>query len=194
MKTIITITCAILVIISPPASANPLAWIAGYLLERVVDGIWDAATGVPDIRALDARLRQVELRLDGRLQGPIQDLRNQITPDTSQEEYLTLARSAITSIERLERRVAAVEKDVAGHSGDIARLENRVDGLERNANYGGNRPVSWQPRFSAPAPSHSRCGLRHHRWQPCPAANRAPRHSSCNTHHYPNQFCPALSR
>ncbi len=120
---------------SAPARANPLwaavKWAGSYLLGKGVDGLWDKATGKPDVRALDRRLEKVEDTLrsyDGELADAVEDLRDRVSSNTSKMAYYEMAVGTLTD---LSRRVAALESRVSDNESAIRRLEARMDAVER---------------------------------------------------------------
>lgn len=69
-----------------PAEANQYAayvakYLGEYLLGKCLDEVWDVATGAPDVKELDLRLRAFEnalYQVDTKLSGRIAELRRQI--------------------------------------------------------------------------------------------------------------------
>jgi uncharacterized protein YecT (DUF1311 family) len=113
--------------------ANPLAkFIGQYLLTKASDYIWDKATGRPDLVELDRRLKELQDTLDRthpNLVAPIQDLRQNITPNTSQEDFQRMVQKVDSDLRQkivdFEQRLANLEKDIQNRSGTGGVETNR---------------------------------------------------------------------
>jgi formylglycine-generating enzyme required for sulfatase activity len=107
------------------AEANPYAayvakYVGEYALGKCLDEIWDAATGAPDVRELDLRLRAFENALsqvDARLGGRVAEMRRPIakrpTRDEVRQIVLQVRGELESRIAELERRVDRIERKTA---------------------------------------------------------------------------------
>lgn len=127
--TCLVIICVFILQLNPQTiQANPIAvFIVQHLLSKASDYIWDKATGKPDVVELDRRLKKLEetvYRTAPNLVPPIRDLRNNITPDTSKEDFQRMVQKADRQIIELERRADITDKEIAILKKRIARLES----------------------------------------------------------------------
>jgi hypothetical protein len=98
---------------------------ADFMLGKLADGVWDAATGKPDIYELNRRLKRIEDEMACKGDGcavPIRNLRQKLTADMTEGEYLALA---YTAQQELERRVKALEHAVDRNTQDIRELQEK---------------------------------------------------------------------
>ena len=82
------------------------------MLGKIADGIWDAATGKPDINELDRRLRRVEEGLTSKgaeCATPVRELRERLSADMTKEEYVALENKYR---QQVNERLNAVEADI----------------------------------------------------------------------------------
>lgn len=107
------------------AEANPYAayvakYLGEYMLGKALDEAWDAATGAPDVKELDVRLRAFEgalSQVDARLSNRIGELRRRIdqcpTRDEVRQIVLQVLGELETRIAELERRADRIEQKIA---------------------------------------------------------------------------------
>jgi len=91
------------------------AFLAHYFGGKVLDEIWDTATGKPDIRKLERRLTEAENQLNRMRPGlgaPIEDLRNRVTSATTKGEFQRLIKMYDSRIASLESRMDGIETRV----------------------------------------------------------------------------------
>jgi len=127
---VVLISCELL---APPAYSNPLLirgalsvahLVAGYVFGKAMDGIFDPYTGrQKDYGLLVDRLSGLEQAVDSQLRGPISDLLQKITRETTEQEYRRLAQNTIESLQRLEERLGITEAEVR-------MLKTRIDRIE----------------------------------------------------------------
>ena len=106
-----------------PAVTLVRKWGADFMLGKLADGIWDVATGKPDVRELDRRLARIEEDYASRpaAVSQVQSLRTSIHPDMTLEAYLSLARSCQQQLDRIEK----LEVQARDHENRIENLETR---------------------------------------------------------------------
>ncbi|MEZ6141853.1 MAG: hypothetical protein R3B84_14875 [Zavarzinella sp.] len=101
---------------TPKMAVVAVDWTAKFLLGKLADGIWDSATGKPDIKELDKRLSYVEK--DMRAKGPecaepVSDLRDKLVSDMKKDDYLSLEKKYRQQVndrlDRLEEKVKRLE-------------------------------------------------------------------------------------
>lgn len=196
MKNLSIFICLLFVSFATPCYSNPiLVWVGEYLLGKAVDGVWDTATGAPDTRKLDTRLKDIETLLEGSLRQPIAALRDQITSSTTRAQYEAYVRTTLSSLEqrvakntediqRIQDRMTALESNQRGLQGDLKRY------LEAGANVRPPPPVPQSRTVQTQVPFCRACG--HYHWNPGPPCPRGPStHAPCGTKHFPDQLCPA---
>jgi hypothetical protein len=122
MRTIIALISAVVLFstVFPPAvraedksfGESAADFIGSYLLGKVVDGIWDSATGKPDVAELQERIKRLESSLGG--PSPSLDaLRGAIHDEMTLDEYKRLVSTALPGVANIlsnhERRLQALE-------------------------------------------------------------------------------------
>jgi hypothetical protein len=98
-----------------PAEANPYAayvakYLGEYMLGKAIDEAWDAATGAPDVKELDMRLRAFEgalSQVDARLSERIGELRRRIDQRPTREEVRQIV---LDVLKDLEKRIIDLER------------------------------------------------------------------------------------
>jgi hypothetical protein len=80
--------------------ASAAQFIGGYLLEKVIDGIWDDTTGKPDVEKLQNRITNLESSL-GDSSPSLDTLKNSIHESMSLDEYNRLVNTALPGIANL---------------------------------------------------------------------------------------------
>lgn len=116
----------VLVCLAPaPARANPYAayvatYLGEYMLGKALDEAWDAATGAPDLKELDQRLRAFEgalSQVDARLSNRIGELRRRIDQRPTRDEVRQIVLQVLGEMEariaELERRADRIELKIA---------------------------------------------------------------------------------
>ena len=104
---------------------SSLHWVAEYLLGRVVDSVWDEATGKPDVFLLERRIQAIETdqRWVVEYRASIDQLLSSITTDTTIDEYRELVRGVVGQIQDIDRRLGIAEQQIADHEQRISQLE-----------------------------------------------------------------------
>ncbi len=107
------------------AEANPYAayvakYLGEYMLGKALDEAWNAATGAPDVKELDMRLRCFEgalSQVDARLRDRIGELRRRIDQRPTREEVRQIVLGVLNDLEKritdLERRADRVDQKIA---------------------------------------------------------------------------------
>lgn len=124
---------AIIVVSVTPVEANPTAAYAAkffgeYLLGKAIDPLWNSATGSPNVRELDTRLRVFEAALqqvDKRLATQVSELRRELGTKVTRKEVRDLVHKIL---EELEDKIRELESRVD-------RLDERVSELEELFGY-----------------------------------------------------------
>lgn len=112
---------------APPTVAQATNWGVSFALGKLADGIWDAATGKPDVYELDRRLKRLERELAGKspeCAEPVRELRDQITSTMTRDDYLDLAWAAQREV---DNRLDALERRMNQAEDDIRELQARTD-------------------------------------------------------------------
>lgn len=137
MPRVFSVVLVVLLTCSGSLTANPIAvavgaFAADYLLGKGIDEIWDEVTNKPDVRELDQRISVVEdelRRLDPQLGDAVSALRKDVYKEMSLENYK--ARASKT-VEHINYRLTKLEKRVLNNEETIARLESRIENLEKD--------------------------------------------------------------
>lgn len=89
-------------------------FIGGYLGGKVIDEVFDPATGKPDPRLLERRLRELEVNsaLRADIQAEIAKLRQRVNESTTRQEFLELVRQVSSDIATIKSRLDSVEQRV----------------------------------------------------------------------------------
>ena len=100
-------------------------FIGGYLLGKVIDGIWDDTTGKPNVGELQNRITHLESSLGG--SSPSLDaLKSSIHDNMSLDEYRRLVNTALPGVANIlsdhERRLQALEGTKTNKSDGALRL------------------------------------------------------------------------
>ena len=107
------------------AEANPYAayvakYMGEYMLGKCLDEVWDAATGAPDVKDLDLRLRAFEgalSQVDARLSGRIAELRRGLDKRPTRAEVHQIVLQVLGELEsriaQLEQRADRIEQKIA---------------------------------------------------------------------------------
>jgi uncharacterized coiled-coil protein SlyX len=106
---------------------GPLHWIADFLLGKLIDEVWDAATGKPDVFQLERRIKALETdsRWRNEYRDPLYELLNGVNANTTKDEYRASARRALSRIDEIDARLKQVERQVADHEKRIGSLEGK---------------------------------------------------------------------
>jgi BMFP domain-containing protein YqiC len=130
---------------APPAAA-PVAghvgtvafrsakWIAGYLLGKVAEGVWDSATGKTDVDLLKRRIEELERQSDVRPEhrAELKQLRELVYAGITRAEYERYVSDTSDRLTKIEDR--------------LTKLEQRVDKLEAKQGGAGSAPPPQPPQ------------------------------------------------
>lgn len=133
---------------STPAMANPVAYfLAEWLLGKVLDGVYDAVTGRPDVRELNRRLldvesvlRDIEPNIAQRIHSLRLELQANIDRKLDREEFERFRTRLEEDLGRLRHEVSQItarvsehDRLITGHSAGIQDLRSITRDLQRSS-------------------------------------------------------------
>jgi hypothetical protein len=98
-----------------PASADSaVTFVRKFLTGKALDYIWDQASGTPDVKLLDRRLRELEGNTATRLEvrDEVRRLRQRIHAKVSRDEFQKLAEETSQQILSISQRLDELEERV----------------------------------------------------------------------------------
>ena len=120
--------CAILFLESSSFAQGPaipfetqfFTWIVSYLAGKAADPLWNAATGTPQIAAIETRLTNVEALLGSTYSSPFANVRAEINQGITRPRFEAMISNAI----------AELSKQIQNNTIEINDLKSRVEALE----------------------------------------------------------------
>lgn len=100
---------------APRASADPVtAFVLSYVADKVVNEVWDSATGYPDVRQLERRLNELESNaaMRGEMSEAIKRLRESVNSKVSKEEFLRKTQEMVSELTSIKQRLDSLEQRV----------------------------------------------------------------------------------
>ena len=92
----------------------------------VADRVWDSATGRPDLKELERRLRELEgnAALRSEVQGEVRKLREGLNERLTRDEFTRMVKQTNDRINSIEQRLDALEERSERADAEIADLKN----------------------------------------------------------------------
>lgn len=112
---VFSLSIVLLVNGAAPASADSaVTWVRKFLTGKSLDYIWDQASGAPDVKLLDRRLRELEGNAATRVEvrEEVRRLRQRIHAKVSRDEFQALAEETSKQILSMSQRLDELEERV----------------------------------------------------------------------------------
>ncbi|OWK35203.1 hypothetical protein FRUB_10045 [Fimbriiglobus ruber] len=107
-----------------------------YVAGKLIDEVWDSVTDKPDMRLLDARLKDLEYNsaMRGEMRDEIRKLRESVNERTTREEFRKMVQKTNAEIGSIKRRLDNIEERVEKLEVENDDLKNNTKNAE-NAEY-----------------------------------------------------------
>ena len=95
-------------------ATDPVVAVVGFFLTKAGDDLYDRATGKPDLKAMDRRLKELEQNavLKSEMREEIRKLRESINDRVTKEEFSKMVERTMKELDTIKRRLDSLEERV----------------------------------------------------------------------------------